>query len=365
MPPRGGAAGPWARVESGRTRAYHGGKPALGLTINMIAQTAKFIKQLIQGDALPVYVIFREPTVVISYFEDFITHRDAILEALGDAKPHLLFQFGWHRETPERAAEVAREAAEISRLCPSAQLVFLCNSEREVALIAGLGLRAEYCHQNAFLDEGHYRIYDRPVKFDAVYLARITPFKRHQLALGVASLRLIGDHSPQEAAYFAEVMRQFPHASWKRKVFSRFVSRAICEARCGLCLSAEEGAMFVSAEYLLSGRPLVSTRNLGGRDAFFEPTYAYIADDSAEAVREGVEAMKRCALTPAEIRQRTIAKFRPHRERMIAILQDICDRAGVKRDVAAAWPTYFTHKFGLRCFNGPRVRLTRILKRRK
>ncbi len=331
----------------------------------MIAQTASFIKQLIQGDALPAYVIFREPAVVISYFEDFLKHRDDILKALGGVKPHLLFQFGWHRETQERADEVAREAALVNRLNPEAELVFLCNSEREVALMSGLGLRAEYCHQNAFLDERKYRIHDRPIKYDAIYIARITPFKRHHLALGISSLRLIGDHSPQESAYFAEVMRQFPHASWKRKVFSLFVSRAIGQAHCGLCLSAEEGAMFVSAEYLLSGRPLVSTRNLGGRDAFFEPAYAYLADDSAESVREGVEAMKHCTLTPAEIRRQTIDKSRPHRERLIAILQDICDRAGVKRDAAAEWPRYFTHKFGLRCFNGPRVRLTRILKRRK
>jgi hypothetical protein len=135
----------------------------------MIAQSAKFIKQLIQGDALPAYVIFREPAVVISYFEDFIKHRDAILRALGGSKPHLLFQFGWHRETQERADEVALEAAEVSRLRPEAEMIFLCNSERETALIAGVGLRAAYCHQNAFLDEGHYRIYDRPIKYDAIY----------------------------------------------------------------------------------------------------------------------------------------------------------------------------------------------------
>ena len=48
----------------------------------MIAQSAKFIKQLLQGDALPAYVLFREPAVVISYFEDFVKHRDAILAAL-------------------------------------------------------------------------------------------------------------------------------------------------------------------------------------------------------------------------------------------------------------------------------------------
>ena len=138
----------------------------------MIAQTARFIKRLIQGDALPVYVIFNEPKVVISYFEDFVRHRDDILQALrpdgGGSKPYLLFQFGWHRETQERADEAAADAAEISRRCPEAELIFLCNSEREVALISGVGLRAEYCHQYAFLDERHYRIYDRPIKYDAI-----------------------------------------------------------------------------------------------------------------------------------------------------------------------------------------------------
>lgn len=357
-------AQPGTLVESGGAGAYHDLWFFMSRQAPMIAQTARFLKHLIQGDALPAYVIFREPAVVISYFEDFLKQADAILGALEGAKPHLLFQFGWHRETQERAEEVGREAALIKRRYPDAELIFLCNSERELALISGLGLRAVFCHQNAFLDERRYRIYDRPVKYDAIYLARITPFKRHHLALDIPSLRLIGDHSPQEAAYFTEVMRQFPHASWKRKVFSRFVSRAICEARCGLCLSAEEGAMFVSAEYLLSGRPLVSTRNLGGRDVFFEPAYAFTAEDSAASVREGVEAMKRCTLRPQEIRQRTLDKFRPHRERLIALLQDICDSAGVRHDAAAEWPSYFTHKFGLRCFNGPRVRLTRILKRR-
>lgn len=329
----------------------------------MISPAVRFIKRLIEGDSLPVYIIFRDPVVVISYFEDFLSHRDAILRALAGRQPHLLFQFGWHRETAERVDEVRREADETLRLCPEAELIFLCNSERETQLISAAGLRGEFCHQNAFLDETRYRIYAGTPKYDAIYIARITPFKRHHLAAKIASLRLIGDHSAPEADYFEQVMRQLSHASWKRKVFSRFVSKAICEARCGLCLSAEEGAMFVSAEYLLSGRPLVSTANLGGRDALFGPDYTYRVEDSPESVLAGVEAMKDCPVGPAEIRARTIEKIQPHRERLIGILQDICDRAGAYRDAAAEWPSYFTHKFGLRCFNGPWVRLTRILKR--
>jgi glycosyltransferase involved in cell wall biosynthesis len=331
----------------------------------MIAPAVRFIKRVIEGDSLPAYVISRDPLVVISYFEDFLSHRDDILHAMAGHKPHLLFQFGWHRETAERVDEVRREAEETLRLCPEAELIFLCNSEHETQLISAAGLRAEFCHQNAFLDETRYRIHPGTPKYDAIYIARITPFKRHHLAARISSLRLIGDHSAPEADYFEQVMRQLSHASWKRKVFSKFVSKAICEARCGLCLSAEEGAMFVSAEYLLSGRPLVSTANLGGRDALFGPEYTYRAEDTPESVLAGVEAMKRCPLSPAEIRTRTIDKFRPHRARMIEILQDICDRAGVHRDAEVEWPTYFIHKFGLRCFNGPRVRMTRILKRGK
>ncbi|NCA70013.1 MAG: glycosyltransferase family 1 protein [Sphingobacteriia bacterium] len=329
----------------------------------MISQAARRVKQLIQGNALPAYVLFARPAVIVSYFEDFIQHRDAILAALAGSKPHLLFQLGWHRETPERAAEAARAVAEVSRLRPEAEMIFLCNSTREVELLSGLGLRAEFCHQNAFLDEHRYRIIDRPIRYDAIYIARITPFKRHQLAQGIESLRLIGDHSPQETDYFNQVRRELAHASWTRKVFSPFISRAISEAHCGLCLSAEEGAMFVSAEYLLSGRPLVSTRSLGGRDVFFEPDYACISEDDSAAVRDGVALMQRCAVPAEEIRRRTIANFQPHRQRLIAILQELSDRAGIHRDAAAEWPSYFTHKLGLRCFNGLGVRLTRILKR--
>ena len=331
----------------------------------MIAPALRFIKRVIEGGSLPAYTIFRDPAVVICYFEDFLSHREDFLDALAGRKPYLIFQFGWHRETAERVEEVRREAEETRRLCPQVELIFLCNSEHETQLISAAGLRAEFCHQNAFLDETRYRIYPGTPKYDAIYIARITPFKRHHLAARISSLRLIGDHSPRETEYFSQVMGQLSHAKWKRKVLSRYVSKAICEARCGLCLSAEEGAMFVSAEYLLSGRPLVSTANLGGRDALFGPEYTYRAEDTPESVLAGVEAMKRCPVSPAEIRALTIDQCRPHRERMIDILQDICDRAGVRRDAAAQWPTYFTHKFGLRCFNGPRVRLTRLLKRKK
>jgi hypothetical protein len=331
----------------------------------MIFKILKMVKTLVEGDSLKVYMIFKKPMVGISYFEDFQKNRDIILDAMGPGKPHLLLQFGWHVETPERADGVRVEAEAALRRRPDAELVFLCNSERERSLLAERGLRAEYCHQNAFLDENRYAALTPAKSFDAVYVARITPFKRHHLASLVDPLLIIGDYSDKEEGYFREVMRTLPKAAWKRKIFSRFFSQNVCKARCGLCLSAEEGAMFVSTEYLLSGLPLVSTANMGGRDAFFEPPYAYAAKDTPESIREGVEAMKMTSISPAEIRRKTIEKFKPHRDKLTAILQDICDRSGVARDVRAEWPGFFIHKFGLRCLNNPIARMSRTLKRKK
>lgn len=42
------------------------------------------------------------------------------------------------------------------------------------------------------------------------------------------------------------------------------------QSRCGLILSAEEGACFAAMEYLLCGLPVVTTPNIGGRDEFFD-----------------------------------------------------------------------------------------------
>ena len=49
------------------------------------------------------------------------------------------------------------------------------------------------------------------------------------------------------------------------------VRRILVQSRCGLALSAQEGAMYASGEYLLAGLPVVTTRSRGGRDAFTIP----------------------------------------------------------------------------------------------
>ena len=118
----------------------------------------------------------------------------------------------------------------------------------------------------------------------------------------------------------------------------------INQARVGLCLSAEEGAMYASAEYLLCGLPVVSTRSTGGRDTYFDDTYVKIVEDTPEAVAEGVEEMIERNIDPHYIRERTITKMKEHRDTFINLIQSIYDKECVKRDFREEWPRIFINK---------------------
>jgi glycosyltransferase involved in cell wall biosynthesis len=122
----------------------------------------------------------------------------------------------------------------------------------------------------------------------------------------------------------------------------------INQAKVGLCLSADEGAMYASAEYLLCGLPVVSTRSIGGRDTFFDDEYVKIVDDTPEAVSEGVREMICRNINPYYIREKTIEKMKSHRGAFIAMIQAIYDKEGVKRHFSEEWSKIFVNKLLLR-----------------
>ena len=302
------------------------------------------------GRYLPCYVIGHEPLIIISYWSDFFVNREEFRRSLaGRDHGHYLFQLGWHRETDARVTELTTELQQARTLFPDWTFTFLCNSPQEETLLRDAGLTAILCHQNAFLDERQYRIIPgAQKKFDAIYIARITPFKRHELAAGIKSLRLIGDHFDREKDHFRRIMALLPLASYRRNCFSRRIYREINAARVGLCLSAEEGAMFVSAEYLLCGIPVVSTRNLGGRDTLFPEEFVFHAEDTPNSVAAGVTAMAARQCDPAAVRNGVLKKMELFREVFIRLIQEIYDRENVKRDFRLEWPEVFVHKLGLR-----------------
>lgn len=328
----------------------------------------RVIKRLIAGDWLPCTILSRDPMVGIAYWDDFHLNRKRFRDALPEGRPvWFLFQLGWHYETEARAAKLRAEVGEVEKegFTPPLRFIFLCNSPREEQVLKQVGLNAVFCHQNAFLDEHRYGIVAGCRKeYDAIYVARITPFKRHALARRVPRLRLIGGWHARENEYKEKTLLGLPQARWNPAVMGSRIYREINRAHVGLCLSAEEGAMFVSAEYLLCGIPVVSTPNLGGRDELFPEAYAVRVADDADAVADAVAQLKARAPAPEQIREAVIAKMATHRRTFMEVMNTVFREAGSERDAAREWDRMFLHKWGLRCFVMPWTRWRRGLKAR-
>ena len=300
---------------------------------------------------LPCYIISKEPHILMSYWLDFYKHREKICSTLSDSEPtYLIFQLGYHVEKIWRLEEVKRQFNEVTPLIANKniKLIFLANSESERNLLEKSGFSTIYCNQNAFLDENKYKVLNTKKKYDALYLARITPIKRQELARKVTNLRLIGNYFEVEKDYFIERINELKNSKWKRKVWAFNVYKHMAEAHVGLCLSPEEGAMFVSAEYLLCGLPIVSTKSLGGRDVFFEQEFLRVTNDCPVEIQSAVQELKGLNINPHYIRFKTIQNFKKHRSNFIDLIQSIYDECGVKRSFANEWEKVFIHKMGLR-----------------
>lgn len=285
----------------------------------------------------------RRPYVLAAYDTDFTRHLTAFRRALPADEPvTLLLQLGWQHETAEMRDELAKGLNEAAVMMPNLSVIVLANSPTERDNLRLVGLRAEYCHQNAFLDERRFKLNPRQRReFDAIYVARITPFKRHHLAYNVKSLRMIGCYSSRsklDCAKFAEVRARLPQAEYSNKVSATRIPREIQRARCGLCLSAEEGAMFACAEYLLCGLPVVNTANIGGRDNIIPEIALRRVSDCADEVAAAVEWWREHAPDPRAVRAEFLELVRPHREFLRELLVDLTGKSFER----------LPHKLGLR-----------------
>lgn len=312
----------------------------------------KGIQNAIGNNFPPCSVFCRDPLVLVTYDLDFTRARDWFLQVFEKSKAktiHVFLQLGWERETLENAVPFVNDVKEILAACPRLKVTVLANAENEVRTLSGLGIHAVLCNQNVFLDESRYPVLSIPKRYDAIYIARITPFKRHNLAADIKSIRLIGGYfSEKEKPYVKEILEnKLAHADYSFHVRSSAIPAEIAAARCGLCLSAVEGAMFVSAEYLLCGIPVVNTHNIGGRDELFPDFAVKTVPDDPAAVAEAVQEFVRNPLPPEKIRAAVLEKMEPHRQTFRKLLNE------------AMFPAHFPdsrpfpHKLLIRCTKLP------------
>jgi len=302
---------------------------------------------------LPCTVLCRNPLVLATFDQEFLTNTPAFLDAFVKSRAksiHVFLQLGWEHETPKNALPFAEKVKAAMEQCPRLKVTTLANSSNEVRVLTGLGLDCILCNHNALVDERRYPIIKSEKKYDALYIARITPFKRHLLAKQISSLHLIGEISyrDSEQEYNDYILHdQLKHATWTRHVNGKDIPAAIAEARCGLCLSQAEGGMFASVEYLLCGIPVVNTKNLGGRDELFPDFAVKTVPDTPEAVAEAVHDFAEHAPDPERIRAATLEKMKPHREAFRSLLN------AAMKPKKFPESRRFPHKLLLRCTKTP------------
>lgn len=236
--------------------------------------------------------------------------------------------------------------------------IFHCVNDVSVCRdLVARGVSAHFINHNAFLDERLFSIQPNVSKiYDAVYTARMAPFKRHELAQEIPSLLIIGGTvTPEDSdEHFQRVRSALPQATFtydgpKKVLNEREVNELLNQSRVGLCLSACEGTMYAAVEYLLCGLPVVSTASLGGRDTWLDPRFTRTVADDPTQIAAAVQDLIDQNLCPHMIRSETLLRMGEHRQRLVELGQQIYAAHQTGRDFARDFYSVLTHKLGEWC----------------
>jgi hypothetical protein len=241
------------------------------------------------------------------------------------------------------AAHLGMMGTEYLRVHPLHQIAFACNTHEQAQAMRATGHQAFVANQNCFMNDDVFRPLPNvePI-YDAVYNARLSPEKRHELASEFKTLALIYfyDSTIGPPAVFHSVHERYvamlPNATFLNRLTPKgcewmmgdAINRVLAQSRVGLCLSRIEGAMRVSIEYLLAGLPIVATPSAGGRDYFFDDEYCAVVDPDPRAIREAADGLIERAIPRDYIRAKTLGRVEAERQRYIAIVQNFIDSAG-------------------------------------
>ncbi|MBW2983927.1 glycosyltransferase family 1 protein [Candidatus Woesearchaeota archaeon] len=308
------------------------------------------------------HVMSTRPPIILAPFSQWapIQVNEYFCEILKGRRAYFILFLYWTHDTQDMAMSRRDWYVKLKEKYPEHEFIFLCNSPTEYYLFKEFNLPSVFCNHNALLDEKIFTILPGVRKrYDAIYNAQMQRFKRHHLACEVKNLALISfintlkSQISDSKKYFNETKKLLPKATWlndplkknsKRCFKPEEVNKYLNQAKVGLCLSAQEGAMYASAEYLLCGLPVVSTRSRGGRSVFFDKEYVKIVDGTPNDVSAGVKEMIKRNIPPDYIRKKTLEKMKPHRERFIKLIQMIYDREGIDKDFRKEWKKVFINK---------------------
>lgn len=300
--------------------------------------------------------IARQPLILYHWIED-----QRFLSYLPPGRIYRLLKLAWSYT----ADELENRYRDMRRLHPDHVLTFLIGETSTCQEAQARGIPAILTSHNSLVDERVHRILPEvPKRYNAIYVARMSRWKRHLLARRIPRLLVIGGVTSDDSfgSYYRDVRTALPQADFVPGesagwVYPTQVAEYANSARVGLCLSAVEGAMYASIEYLLSGLPVVSTYNRGGRNEFLNPEYCRLVPDDPHAVADAVQELIDLAPPAEYVRRQTLLRMYAHRENFVQLVQNIFEVEGVQRDFRSifekgfymklqAWRTDYPAVFG-------------------
>lgn len=199
------------------------------------------------------------------------------------------------------------------------KFIICSNSPEEYRLCKLIGLNVKLFNQNMHECEHEFVPVKTEKKYDAIYIAQASPFKRMHLAKDINSLYILTygckNYVNEEGNDLSKFEPLINHATWNKSfIHNRSeISEIISQSHAGLALSKREGAMWASVQYFLCGIPLVTTKSKGGRDFFYDSNFVKIVNDNSIAVKNGIEYFKAMDFNPYVIRETTLKKIKLHR----------------------------------------------------
>ncbi|MEM7213980.1 MAG: hypothetical protein AAF423_00450 [Pseudomonadota bacterium] len=262
--------------------------------------------------------ISRTPLITISSTD----MRDLELLKIAEVLPDLfdqkhgihLISVTWNLESDYTAKKIAEAISVAEKRFPGHKFILLAQNEIETLKMSSLGVGNILANSSIFMDEQIWRVYPGQKKlYDALYVARLSKFKRHDLARNISKPAFVYGNTIDEANDTAleRVRETVPHADYINHSFGddyAYLSpEEICmlsaQSSVGLALSEVEGYMRASIQYLMCGLPVVSVPSIGGRDRYYSPEYCMIVDTDADAVANAVWELSARELNKEAVRK--------------------------------------------------------------
>jgi glycosyltransferase involved in cell wall biosynthesis len=270
---------------------------------------------------------------------------------IGNRRAYFLFSPAWTREHEALVRSDIKHISQLRAAWPEHRHVVLCATRAELELFRSVRQPAVLCTANVFVNEHRFTVQpERERDYDALYNGQLVPFKRHELCVGIERLALIYHRwaDAESAGYAKRVRAMLPSATFvneldgeHRNLKEPEILEWLSRAHVGLCLSAEEGQNRSTAEYVLSGLPVVSTPNLGGRNGVLHPSYWIEAAADPAAVAAAVQELKARRVDPHAIRAKALELLAPDRERLLQLIRAIYRNEGRAFPEQADWDQVF------------------------